>query len=338
MFSEKTLTNTHIKAEVAMGIYHKKYFLPLLLFLMFIAPASAFSEPVGTLTRVEGSVDILKLTETVPVNANTGDPVFTGDIIRTKRSGKAEIRFHDDSVIQLAPESRIKVDDYAVGQDNVRKTGLLSLFRGKIRALVSKTRGIMQAKGGTDSNFSIKTRTAIAGVKGTGLIVFYERGVTGVIFTEGHGFVYNPAIPDRIIPVNRGQATFVLSSDTPPAAARTVSANQLAVHVEATTVADKTSSDGEPAKSSDGTPGVAPSGGAEAESAPTAMALNVVAENMSIPALINQSADMPLPVPAIRAAVSPVLQFANQPPVIPITETDPSLIVTPVTVKVTIPQ
>jgi len=109
---------------------------------------------------------------------------------------------------------------------------LIGLLRGKVRAIVSKLRVVATPVLQTDANFNIKTPTAIAGVKGTDLIVYYERGVTGVIFIEGEGFVYNPSKPGRVVNLRGGQVSFVLSADEAPQDAQPVSESFIAPHLK----------------------------------------------------------------------------------------------------------
>ena len=65
--------------------------------------------------------------------------------------------------MRLAPETRIKIDDYIYNPDNSRDRHYLSL-RGKIRAS-QRQRGVIPASGG-GSTFDVHTPTAIAGVRG----------------------------------------------------------------------------------------------------------------------------------------------------------------------------
>lgn len=221
--------------------------------LALLAPLPAIAAPVGTFTKVEGKVDILRLSEIAAVPVQTGDPVSLGDAIRTKRNGKAEILFRDETVIQLAPETRITIDEYSFRGESTREKGLIGLFRGKMRAIVSMLKAAVVPVSRTDAGFNVKTPTAIAGVKGTDFVVYYERGVTGVIFIDGVGFVYNPGQPDRIVTVKGGQATFVRGED-PPLEARPVPTDMVLTDSSTLALADTSLGDG-PGFSGDGASG-----------------------------------------------------------------------------------
>ena len=199
--------------------------------LAFLTPLLALAAPVGTFTKVEGKVDILRQSEVAAVQVRSGDPVSLGDAIRTKRHGRAEIQFQDETVIQLAPETRITIDEYSF-RGETREKGLIGLFRGKMRAIVAKLKAAVVPVSRSDASFNVKTPTAIAGVKGTDFIVYYERGVTGVIFIDGEGYVYNPGKPDRVVKVKGGQASFVLGGEDPPLDAQPVSDSFVDPHLK----------------------------------------------------------------------------------------------------------
>ncbi|MBI5750512.1 MAG: FecR domain-containing protein [Nitrospinae bacterium] len=207
--------------------------------LTWLFPIFSFAEMVGAFSKVEGRVDILKAGATAASPVKTGDDAAMGDIVRTKSDGKAEITFKDDTTIRLAPETRMKLDEYVFNPDNSRSKGVLGLFRGKVRAVVSKARGGIIPVGFGESTFNINTPTAIAGVRGTDFFVFFDKGITGVIFREGQGFVVNPNVPERIVNVSAGQVTFVVQFDAPPSPPRLATGIELAVHTKDTEVKEK---------------------------------------------------------------------------------------------------
>ncbi len=213
--------------------------IPMLFILsLLLFPAVSFAEYVGSFSRIEGRVDLLRAGATAVVRARQGDGVSNGDIIRTKSDGRAEILFKDDTTVTVAPESRLKIDEYTFNPDNSRNKGILSLLRGKLRAAVSKVKaGLIPVSIGA-STFNINTPTTVAGVRGTVLFVFYERGITGVVFKEGSGFVYNQNIPERIVNVSEGQATFILRDDAPPLPPRPATDAEMSQHIIDTTIKD----------------------------------------------------------------------------------------------------
>ncbi|MBI5643741.1 MAG: FecR domain-containing protein [Deltaproteobacteria bacterium] len=178
--------------------------------------ALAADGEAGFFSKLDGKVDIQRAGSVAPAAVKTGDKVFIGDIIRTKAGSKAELTFKDNTIVKLAPETRIKVDEYLFNADGGRKKGSLYLFRGKVRGVVSNFKKNVIPVSMGESTFDIKTPTAIAGVRGTDLFVFYLKGSTGVVFRDGYGFVYNPNAPDKVVDMRAGQATFVTDPASPP--------------------------------------------------------------------------------------------------------------------------
>ena len=214
------------------------FYYCLLLTAYFLSVSlPAFADTVGFFSKAEGRVDILKEGDTKAVPVNLNDNVSMGDIVRTKSDGTAELTFKDDTTVRIASETRLKIDEYTFNPDNSRNKGALGLFRGKVRAVVSKTKGIIPVAIGA-STFNINTPTAIAGVKGTDFFVFYDRGITGVIFKEGQGFVVNPNMPEQVVNVNAGQITFI-KIDAPPLPPRPASNIEMTQHTKDTAPAEK---------------------------------------------------------------------------------------------------
>lgn len=211
------------------------FFLAAALALIAAAPGSSLAEYVGMVSRVEGRVDILRPGAPGTEPLARGDAVAEGDIVRTKSDGRAEIVFRDKTVVDIAPETRIRIDRYSFTDGGEREDGVISLFRGKIRSIVSKVKSrIMPAAAGT-SSYKVKTPTTVMGVKGTDVFVFYKKGATGVVFREGHGFVYNVNMPDSAVDLGAGEMTLVRGSDSPPVGPKSVTEVELEYHLRDTT-------------------------------------------------------------------------------------------------------
>ncbi|MBI4949332.1 MAG: FecR domain-containing protein [Deltaproteobacteria bacterium] len=171
---------------------------------------------VGYISKLDGKADLTRAGSAQAVTARQGDKVSVGDVVRTKPGSKAELTFNDKTVVRLAPESRVKIDEYLFNPDGGRKKASLYLFRGKVRGVVSTFKKKVIPVSISESTFNIQTPTAIAGVRGTDLFVFYLRGTTGVVFNDGLGFVYNPRLPGQVVDIRAGQSTFILHPEAPP--------------------------------------------------------------------------------------------------------------------------
>lgn len=207
----------------------------LLFFLML--PAVACAEEAGFIAKIEGKVDIYRSGASQAVPAMLNDTVSIGDVIRTKSGGKVEIHFIDNTVLRLASGSRLKIDKYVFNPDKTRQSAAVTLFRGKLRAIVTKASSVVPVSSAT-STFNINTPTAVAGVLGTDLFVYHENGVTGVLFKDGHGTVFNANNPAGAVSVSAGQVTFVTGGDAPPLEPRPATDLELNQHVKATTASE----------------------------------------------------------------------------------------------------
>jgi len=144
----------------------KKYACLLAVMALVVAlilPCDALAEAVGRITQVEGRVDLLKGGELPAVPVQVDAPVATGDVLRTKSLSRAQITFIDNSVITIAPESRLAVEDYQFQPAPGKRNAVLRLFQGLAHVVVSKLSKV------EEPDFIIKTHTAVMGVRGTEL-------------------------------------------------------------------------------------------------------------------------------------------------------------------------
>jgi hypothetical protein len=87
----------------------------------------------------------------------SGDVLYAQDVVRTG-TGWAELELADGSVVRVAPDSTLRLGVVALNAQGKRQVQL-EVLGGTIEAEASK--------GGPGSVFELKTRTAVAGVRGT---------------------------------------------------------------------------------------------------------------------------------------------------------------------------
>ncbi len=157
-------------------------------------PLAAQATAVGRFVQVEGSVDLMKGGKSPAVPVKVQDEVQQGDAIRTKSQSRAQIQFVDDTVLTLAPESRVAIDEYTYDASKSKRQATVEVFRGMVHFLVSK---ILQTE---KPDFVMKTHTGVLGVRGTGWYaqltplstdIYNEHGTTQVqnLFPEVPGIV-----------------------------------------------------------------------------------------------------------------------------------------------------
>ncbi len=135
--------------------------LMLILVLGLTLTVGAEAAVVGHFTEVEGRVDLMKggNLPTIPVKVQDG--VEPGDVIRTKSLSRAQLKFVDDTVLTIAPESRVAIEEYLYDAQKGQRQAVLQIFRGLVHTVVSK---VIQTE---KPDFIIKTQTSIMGVRGT---------------------------------------------------------------------------------------------------------------------------------------------------------------------------
>jgi hypothetical protein len=136
--------------------------LVIILTLVALAvPVTALAAMVGRFSLVKGEVSVLKAGKIPAVPAKFQDGVEPGDIIRTKAKAKAQLTMVDDSVITLAPESRLAIADYEYNPAPESRRAVVRLFRGLVHTVVNR---IIKTE---EPDFIMETHTAVVGVRGT---------------------------------------------------------------------------------------------------------------------------------------------------------------------------
>ena len=166
----------------------------LLLLLTLLIAASAHAAVVGRFTQVTGQVDLLKGGAIPAIAAKVQDGVEPGDVIRTKTKSKAQLTMVDDSIITLAPESRLAIADFQYNAARGERHAVLRLFRGLMQTVVTR---IIKTE---EPDFIIETHTATIGVRGSNPYFLLMPGYTSVYLPLGLLEVSsnNPNIPYQV--------------------------------------------------------------------------------------------------------------------------------------------
>lgn len=174
----------------------------LLVFLLIaLLPSAAFSQVAGKLTKVDGGVDILKAGTAAAVPAQVSDSLSIGDILRTKSDGRAVITFVDNSVVTVGPKSRLGIEEYLFKPEEDKRVVSMKLHRGKMEFDVPKP--VYSAQG---SKFEMKTRTAVAGIRGTAGATVNLPRVERLYITSGLGELTNRFGTVRVSPGMVGES------------------------------------------------------------------------------------------------------------------------------------
>ncbi len=198
-----------------------KSFSKLLIVIFFLCSNSrvvlAANTEVGKVVSIEGRV-LLRNSEGKEqvTEVKVGQSIFEGSILNTSSEGSTKLLMRDASLLDLGPSTLFKVDEYrfkdGAGKERNAK---LSLDYGKIRALVSK-------KLGNSSSFSVRTKSATMGVRGTEFLVLSEIGDQRRAETQKTD-LGRPATGDQIIVVQgKVEVSRQAAGSTPTAASKPV--------------------------------------------------------------------------------------------------------------------
>lgn len=133
-------------------------------------PASqvAPSARAGEIGKHEGAARVIHASGPSEV-PREGLAVFNGDIIETKTNGKVRVHLKDGSEMTVAANSRVRIENVHVDDKTGARKVALDLMLGKVRSHVTK-------KYEGDNSYTVKTKTAVAGVRGTDFVASFEPG------------------------------------------------------------------------------------------------------------------------------------------------------------------
>jgi len=119
---------------------------------------------VGLVQVVEGRVVIMHADMLRGYQAKKDLPLFQGDIIVTKKGGRVRLAMNDGSILSMAPDTRMTINQSVYHKKKKRRFSFFKLL-GKARFWVKKIVDLRQ------SDVKIKTQTAVVGVRGSDFII-----------------------------------------------------------------------------------------------------------------------------------------------------------------------
>jgi len=153
--------------------------LIMLIALAILLSATLHAAVVGRFTQVRGEVDVLKGGKIPGLPVKLRDGVEPGDVIRTKARARAELTMVDDSILILAPESRLAIADYTYNPVRQERRAVVRLFRGLVHTVVNR---VIQTE---EPDFIMQTHTAVLGVRGTDWYTLLAPAFTSVYLARG---------------------------------------------------------------------------------------------------------------------------------------------------------
>jgi len=132
-------------------------------------------EPVGAVVTVQGEAVVMHADEKVGYRIANGLALFEGDTVVTLKDAFASIQMNDGSQFSLSSDTRIVISQSIFDENRKERSALIGMGLGKVRFFIKNLAGFKR------SEFKVKTRTAILGVRGSDFIVISTLDYTQVI-------------------------------------------------------------------------------------------------------------------------------------------------------------
>ncbi|MEW5057702.1 MAG: FecR family protein [Cycloclasticus sp.] len=124
----------------------------------------------ASVVHSSGSKEILK----------RGWPLSVGDLIETRAGGHVHIKFIDEAVISIRPESRLRIEEYKYDTQSPEKSAIrFTLDKGVMRSISGK------ATAAAHDRYRLNTPVAALGVLGTDYVVRANEGEIWVAVYSG---------------------------------------------------------------------------------------------------------------------------------------------------------
>jgi hypothetical protein len=197
---------THIKEIV---LFYSNMGLGFLVAIMIILlPNPGFSEVAGYFSHIRNEVELRKQGKPPSIQAKVQDKVEVLDAIRTGISGKATIKFVDDSLLIISPGSNLIIDKFMFDLNKSFRQVKLSFFRGLFYNVVKYS---IKAK---EPEFIINTYTAVLGERGTAWYTIADTTFTDVFCEHGKLSMQSNQLKEQVA-VNGFQASRVWKGQKP---------------------------------------------------------------------------------------------------------------------------
>ncbi len=134
------------------------------------------------------------------------DPVFSNELIQTGPDSASQLKFLDDTVLTIGPESEVVLDEFVFDAEPEKQKAVINASVGVLRFVTGKL------------SYKIKTPTATIGVRGTVFTVVVLAGGTVEAFVEEGELIITVTLPDgsqREISLPAGTA-IILEPGQPP--------------------------------------------------------------------------------------------------------------------------
>ena len=139
-------------------------FAPALIVALLLGGMGQALAAVGEVASLDGQVSAQRGEEPARTLAE-GDAVYENDTVTTARAAKVEIRFRDDTLFSLGPESSFRIDSYAYQPEAEEESSFAAdIIKGTFRFVT----GLVAQK--KPDSFKVNTAVATIGIRGTHVV------------------------------------------------------------------------------------------------------------------------------------------------------------------------
>ncbi len=154
----------------------------LILLGTMLISTNLFAADCGRFSVVKGDVTYKEKDKGDFSKARINKKICQGDTVKTGSDSRTKIVMADQNEINLSPETEMTLEVYANKPETGEKKVLLNVLYGKMRSNVKQ-----KYQDDSESHYRVKTKSAVAGVRGTEFLASYDRasGKSEVVTFKG---------------------------------------------------------------------------------------------------------------------------------------------------------
>lgn len=153
---------------------------PMLAALTAVLVLPAFADAsCGEVAIAKGDIKVESGKDKKVSAAAAGAKVCQGDTIISGPQSRAKIKMEDGNELNISPDSRIMLETYEYKPSDNKKKVMLNVLYGKVRAATKEENMYNDKdKSGQANTFQVKTKSAVAGVRGTDFLTSFDRSTS----------------------------------------------------------------------------------------------------------------------------------------------------------------
>jgi hypothetical protein len=124
-----------------------------------------FGADVGLVQKTTERVALVHAQEMIGYWARINLPVFMKDAVITPTDGRAILQFRDESTVAISADTKLVINRSIFDPDKKERSSFLDMAMGKARFFIKKLPGFAR------SEFKVKTKTLVAGVRGSDFVI-----------------------------------------------------------------------------------------------------------------------------------------------------------------------